>query len=313
MMIIALHLILFLVVIVVSYGITKLFINKNKINKVLSYLDKKYRERLLDKKVDEAYRKKKKNIFGKLDSLIYMSGIRKYFKYMNSELFVVGVFIISFLFSAFIFKLYESWIFTVEAFLAIPLIFYGILKQMIQINFDRIDNSIMFFISSLKSNANIENNIVFMMKETTKKLKEPIRTYNDDFIRDIRFGIPIEKAFENYINKVENIRLKNILKNLYICSINNANYSKLLDKTRVVVRNYYEGKEKRKKKVRSAQISIMAIVGVSLVILHSLSGITSNFYALLTRTTAGQILVGYMICVVLIAIYKCITLKEFNY
>ncbi|URZ15425.1 hypothetical protein CLFE_014650 [Clostridium felsineum DSM 794] len=312
-MIIALHLILFLVVIVVSYGITKLFINKNKINKVLSYLDKKYRERLLDKKVDEAYRKKKKNIFGKLDSLIYMSGIRKYFKYMNSELFVVGVFIISFLFSAFIFKLYESWIFTVEAFLAIPLIFYGILKQMIQINFDRIDNSIMFFISSLKSNANIENNIVFMMKETTKKLKEPIRTYNDDFIRDIRFGIPIEKAFENYINKVENIRLKNILKNLYICSINNANYSKLLDKTRVVVRNYYEGKEKRKKKVRSAQISIMAIVGVSLVILHSLSGITSNFYALLTRTTAGQILVGYMICVVLIAIYKCITLKEFNY
>ncbi|WP_257675098.1 type II secretion system F family protein [Clostridium felsineum] len=288
-------------------------INKNKVEEILFHFDKKYRERMLDKKVDEAYRKKKKNIFGKLDSLIYMSGIRKYFKYMNSELFVIGVFIISFLFSAFIFKLYESWIFTVEAFLAIPLIFYGILKQMIQINFDKIDNNIMFFISSLKSNANIENNIVFMMKETTKKLKEPLRTYNDEFIRDIRFGIPIEKAFENYISKVQNIRLKNILKNIYICSINNANYSKLLDKTRIIVRNYYEEKEKRKRKVRSAQIGIGAIIAVSIIILKSLSGITNDFYSLLMRTTIGQILVGYMIGVILIAIYKCITLKEFNY
>ncbi|MCR3759367.1 hypothetical protein KYB31_10250 [Clostridium felsineum] len=312
-MIVFLHVILLIIVIVLAYGVTRSLINKNKVEEILFHFDKKYRERMLDKKVDEAYRKKKKNIFGKLDSLIYMSGIRKYFKYMNSELFVIGVFIISFLFSAFIFKLYESWIFTVEAFLAIPLIFYGILKQMIQINFDKIDNNIMFFISSLKSNANIENNIVFMMKETTKKLKEPLRTYNDEFIRDIRFGIPIEKAFENYISKVQNIRLKNILKNIYICSINNANYSKLLDKTRIIVRNYYEEKEKRKRKVRSAQIGIGAIIAVSIIILKSLSGITNDFYSLLMRTTIGQILVGYMIGVILIAIYKCITLKEFNY
>ncbi|URZ05894.1 type II secretion system F family protein [Clostridium felsineum] len=313
MMIIALHVILFLAIIVVAYGITKNLISKRKIEKLFLYFDEKYKNRLIDKKIDEAYRKKKKNIFGKLDSLIYMSGIRKYFKYMNSELFILGVFIISFLFSIVIFELYGSWIFTVEAFLAIPIIFYGILKEMVQINFDKIDNSIMFFISSLKSNAEIKNNIVFMIGETTKKLKEPLKTYNDDFIRDVRFGISIDKAFENYINKVENVRFKNILKNLYICSLNNANYSKLLDKTRIIVRNYYEEKEKRKRKVRTAQISIMAIVAVSVVILHSLSGITSNFYALLTRTTAGQILVGYMICVVLIAIYKCITLKEFNY
>lgn len=313
MMIIALHVILFLAIIVVAYGITKNLISKRKIEKLFLYFDEKYKNRLIDKKIDEAYRKKKKNIFGKLDSLIYMSGIRKYFKYMNSELFILGVFIISFLFSIVIFELYGSWIFTVEAFLAIPLIFYGILKEMVQINFDKIDNSIMFFISSLKSNANIESNIVFMMKETTKKLKEPLRAYNDEFIKDIRFGIPMDKAFENYINKVENIRFKNILKNLYICSLNNANYSSLLDKTRIIVRNYYEEKEKRKRKVRTAQISIMAIVAVSVVILRSLSGITNNFYALLTRKTAGQILVGYMIGVILIAIYKCITLKEFNY
>ncbi|MCR3761440.1 type II secretion system F family protein [Clostridium felsineum] len=305
-------LVTFLLAYEVSYKLVKG--DRGKLKAVLHHFDKKYRERLIDKKVNRVYREKRQNsILNRLDKIIYMSGIRKYFKYMSSEVFAFGVFIISFLFSILIFELYKSLIFSVVAFLAVPIIFYGILKEMMQINFDKIDNNIMFFISSLKSNAEIKNNIVFMIGETTKKLKEPLKTYNDDFIRDVRFGISIDKAFENYINKVENVRFKNILKNLYICSLNNANYSKLLDKTRIIVRNYYEEKEKRKRKVRAAQISITVIVIMAVIILNALSKVTENFSFLIMNTRGGQVLLGYILCVILFAAYKCISLKKFNY
>ena len=312
-MIIALHVILFLDVIVVAYGIVKFFINRNKIENILYYFDEKYKKRLLDKKVDEAYRKKQRNVLSKLDSLIYSSGIRKHFKYMTSELFIFVVLILASLVTAVVYTIFSSMIFSVVAFVGVVFILYGILKGISRINFDKVDNSIMFFISSLKSNAAIENNIVFMMEESTSRLKEPLKTYNMDFVSDVKMGIPLGKAFDNYINKVENIRLKNILKNLYICSINNANYAKLLDKTRIVIKNYYEQKEKRQRKVKTAQIGITAIVGVSVIILKALSGITNNFYTLLMQTNVGQVLVGYMLCVILMAIYRCITMKEFNY
>ena len=312
-MIIALHVILFLDFIVVAYGIVKFFINRNKIENILYYFDEKYKKRLLDKKVDEAYRKKQRNVLSKLDSLIYSSGIRKHFKYMTSELFIFVVLILASLVTAVVYTIFSSMIFSVVAFVGVVFILYGILKGISRINFDKVDNSIMFFISSLKSNAAIENNIVFMMEESTSRLKEPLKTYNMDFVSDVKMGIPLGKAFDNYINKVENIRLKNILKNLYICSINNANYAKLLDKTRIVIKNYYEQKEKRQRKVKTAQIGITAIVGVSVIILKALSGITNNFYTLLMQTNVGQVLVGYMLCVILMAIYRCITMKEFNY
>ncbi|AAK79939.1 tight adherence protein B [Clostridium acetobutylicum] len=310
------NLILILSLLCISYILSKRLINddKKKVKSILCYFDKKYRDRLFDKKVNRIYKRKGSNIFlSKLDETIYSSGIRKYLKYMTSEIFILGVIIMSFLFSVAVFKIYESVIFSVVAFAALPIILYGVLKEMVQVNFDRIDNSIMFLISSLKSNAAVKNNIVFMMEETTEKLKEPLRTYNNDFVRDIRVGMPMKKAFENYINKVENIRLRNILKNLYICSLNNADYCKLLDKTRVVIRNYYEEKEKRKSKVKSAQISITAIAFATLIILNALSKVTDNFYALLMNTTTGQVLVGYLLCVILFSIYRCLSLKKFNY
>lgn len=288
--------------------------SRGKIEKILCYFDDKYRKRFFDRRINSIYKEKTKNkVLDKLDEIMYLSGIRNHFKYMTSEVFVFFIFALSLILFSVVFKIYNSFILSSIAFFSVPIISYAVLKEMMRINFDRIDNSIMFFISSLKNNAAIKNNIIFMMEESTLRLKEPLKTYNVDFIRDVKMGIPMQKAFNNYINKVENIRLKNILKNLCICSLNNANYSKLLDKTRIVIKNYYEGKEKRRRKVIGAQISIAVIIFVAGIILNALSRITNNFYVLLMKTTVGQIIVAYMVCVLVFSAYECITLKKFNY
>ncbi|WP_242874875.1 MULTISPECIES: hypothetical protein [Clostridium] len=288
--------------------------SRGKIEEILCYFDDKYRKRFFNRRLNSIYKEKTKSkVLDKLDEIMYLSGIRNHFKCMTSEIFVFFILIVSLILSFVVFKIYKSFIFSLIAFFSVQIISYAVLKEMMRINFDRIDNSIMFFISSLKNNAAIKNNIIFMMEESTSRLKEPLKTYNMDFIRDVKMGIPMKKAFDNYINKIENIRLKNILKNLYICSLNNANYSKLLDKTRIVIKNYYEGKEKRRRKVIGAQISIAVIIFVAGIILNALSGITNNFYALLMKTTVGQIIVAYMVCVLVFAAYECITLKKFNY
>lgn len=312
--VVSLNIVLFAAIVYLVYFLVRICFKENgKLKELLASIDDKYKNRVLNKKADYIFSKNKKTFLKKIDSLIYSSNIRKHFRYLNSEMFLILLLIISTAFSIIVSRIYKSVIFSAVAFAIPPIFSYAALKEMARINFDRIDNNIMNFIISLKSSSKIENNIIFMMDEATKSLKEPLKTYNSEFVREVKRGIPMENAFENYIDKVENIRLKNILKNLYICSINNANYSKLLDKTRIVISKYYEQKEKRKKKVTSGQIGITGIMLVSLLIIHGLTGITPNFYDYMTGSVIGQLIIGYIVCVIIFAVYKCITLKKFNY
>lgn len=304
------------IVIMVFLLLETLFKDKNKLKELLQIIDKRYEERLLSEKADEIYKKKRRgqgSIISKVDKLIYSSNIRRTFKFMSSELFIFIDLAVALAFSMAVYILFLSSLFSIIAFCAVMVFSYALLKEMARRNFDRVDNSIMPFINSLKSASKVKNSLLFMMEESTKSLKEPLKTHNKEFVMEIKRGIPMEKAFDNYINKVENIRLKNILKNLYICSINNADYSKLLDKTKIVVRRYYEEKERRKKKVESGQAGIIAIILISLLIIHGLTGITPDFYDKMMASTVGQLLIGYIIGVIIFALYKCITLKDFNY
>lgn len=316
MLVIFLNVILAILIAIISYFLVKfLFDTKNnKIKKILLYFNDKYEKRYLDSKTDQIYKSKKKHeTLNKIDRLIYNSNIRKHFKYMTSELYIFFNIVFSLLLSVTLFKTYRSIVFAVIGFIAVPVILIAILKFMASINFDKIDNNIMSFIDALKSNVKVKNNLLYIMENSTHVLKEPLRTYNADFVNDIKRGVSLEKAFANYSNKVENIRMKILLKNLYICSINNANYSKLLGKSKMFFQKYFVGKQKRKAKVGEGMFGILIMLAVALVIIKGLTGINPNLFLLLKSTLIGQIIVGYMICALIFAVCMCLLLKTYNY
>lgn len=293
-----------------------LFRDKSKAKELLQFVDKRYEDRLLSERAEKIYKKKgkdKKSLMSKIDNLIYNSNIRKTFRFMSSELFIFIDVLLATTAAFCVYLIFKSIIFPLMAFLAVVILSYAVLREMARINFDKIDNNIMPFVDALKSSAKIKNSILFMMEEATKSLKEPLKTHNKEFVMEVKRGVPMETAFSNYINKIENIRLKNILKNLYICSINNADYSKLLTKTKVVIRKYYEEKERRKKKVQTGQAGIIAIILISLLIIHGLTGMMPGFYEKMIGSVIGQAIIAYIAGVILFAAYKCITLKDFNY
>ncbi|MFL0251518.1 type II secretion system F family protein [Clostridium neuense] len=304
------------IVIMVFLSLEMLFKDRNKIKELLQFVNKRYEARLFSERAEEIYKKKgkgRKSFIFKIDNLIYNSNIRKNFRFMSSELFIFIELFFAVVTAYIVYLIFHSIVFSILGFLAVIILSYAVLREMARINFDKIDDSIMSFINALKSSAKIKNSILFMMEEATKSLKEPLKTHNKEFVMEVKRGIPMEIAFDNYINKVENIRLKNILKNLYICSINNADYSKLLTKTKIVIRKYYEEKERRKKKVQTGQAGIIAIILISLLIIHGLTGITPGFYEKMMGSVIGQAIIAYIAGVILFAAYKCITLKDFNY
>lgn len=313
---IILNVILMVQIVIIVFLSLEVLFKKDKLKEILQFVDKRYEKRLLSERAEEIYKKKgkdKKSLLYKIDNLIYNSNIRKTFSFMSSEFFIFVEALLVAAASFCVYLIFKSVIFSCMASLTAVILSYAVLKEMARINFDNIDNNILPFVDALKSSAKIKNSILFMMEETTKSLKEPLKTHNEEFVMEVKRGVPMEKAFNNYINKVENIRLKNILKNIYICSINNADYSKLLTKTKVVIRKYYEEKERRKKKVQTGQVGIIAIILISLLIIHGLTGIMPDFYTKMMENTIGQIIAAYIVGVIIFAVYKCITLKDFNY
>lgn len=312
-----LKIILLLLTLLIGYFAASYFIkaaNMKKIKQIVQNYNEKYEKRIVDAKIAELYKlQTKKSFLGKIDDLIYNSNIRKYIPILSSEIYLI--FNIGFTLFIYIFagNFTSSIVIIVTASIVVFVAPYMILDIMVQNNLDKIDDELLIYVNSLKNYARIKNSILFMMENTTKNLSEPLRLYNRTFTNEIKRGVTIKKAFDNYIGRISNIRLKNLLRNLYICSENNADYKKVLDKSRVIFQKYSETKEERRREVKSGQASILTIIVASLFVIWGLRGISSTLFYDLSTSLIGQIIIGYIFGVIGIAIYICYKLKKTNY
>lgn len=287
----------------------------SKIAENIGTLNEKYEKRLIKLKYRQYYAPKarKKGIVESYDILIGKSNLRKYIPFLSGEIMIIAsviVAIFAFIWSmSYLHNIFSSLVISGFAVLVIKLI----LKIIANYNASKTDDQLLSYIDILENFCSVEDNIVFAIERAIPFTKEPLQSFSEAFIYEVKHGIPLITALENFKSKIENKKFKNLLKNIQLCAKNSGSYIKTLRKSKKIIQKYTEERGRRKKDVRDARKSILSMIFISLVIIYGLIGINPNLPDMLKSDLTGQLIVTFNIFIYLFGVYKSITLEKFEY
>lgn len=257
--------------------------------------------------------KEEKSFLERVDLLIERASLKVWLPFITSEILIVFTIFVAFT-CAFIFQRISGVVvFSIAVFFSVIFLVFVLLKQLAKHTYDKIDDQVLIYINILENLASSNSDIVEIMEKSLPYIKEPLKSYSAQFIFECKKGLPIYKAFKNFENKIESKRFRQLLKNLEVCSKYEANYKEILTKSRVIMKNYFTEKERRKKEIREGRIAIGTVLILGVFLINLVSSFNDNLHDQLKHTFIGNIIIGYNLFVIMLALYKLITLDKINY
>lgn len=249
----------------------------------------------------------------KIDLLIERSGLRSYIPFVTGEILIVFSIISALIISILFQKISGQILFSIAIFFIIIFFIYLSLRQLSKITYDKIDDQLLVYINTLENLTSTNSDIIEIMEKALPYMREPLKTFSRQFTFECKKGVTKEEAFKNFENKIESKRFKQLIKNMEICSKYEANYKEILNKSRVIMKNYFSEKERRKKEVRQGRIAIITVIIIGIILFKIVLQIDDGLALQLKNTFIGNIIMGYNLFVVLFAMFKFITLDKINY
>ncbi len=283
---------LFLLAVINAYRIIKFWLD-NKITKIVidsfeeSYdkrCSKSDKQKLVEGNIEET------NILRSLDIMINRSGIREKYSFFTTEVFIALTIVIvvsTYFLSKFI---NNYWGFNLLIAMFAGLACYFSIYYLSGISYEKIDSQITNFINYLENFASTNVDIVTIIEKTSFYMEDPLKSYLEKFVTESRQG-KIKLAFQNLVDKIENVKFQQLIKNLEIASRHEANYKEVVSESRIILKGYFKNKEKRKELIRNGRIELIMMLLISTLVLKMVADITPNLANDIFTTTEGAIFV----------------------
>lgn len=306
------EIILLLMIFRLIYSLIKNLRVKNSITKILnrSEINSNNRKREYEILVEEYGALEKLKFKHSIDIYLVRSGLKEKFTFLNAEIYFLITFIlvgVGFIISQICIK---NIVISIGISILIGLSSYLILYILTGITYEKIDNQIMIFLNILDNFATSTDDIVSIFQQTSSYVKYPLNKYCDEFVAESRTTGNIKIAFNNLENKIENTKLKDIIKNLEISSRNDANYKQILDKSKDIMKGYFENKEVTKSMKRTGQLEIVICLVMGLIIVFMMKGMIPNLLSNLFNSPIGNMIIAYWLVVVIVCLWSFISLQK---
>ena len=310
-LVITLNGVLFLALFCVIYFTFSHFKEKKILKKALMITEKRYvnRKEIIEKVFLEKGNIDDPTFLEKIDILIERSGIRSYVSFFNTELLILLMIIFSIV-GFFVSKvIYDFWVINLGVAVLVGLMCYIGLYIASGVTFEKVDDGLLLFINHLENFSSTTDDIVTLFEKTLPYVKEPLKRYVEEFVNEAKSG-DLKLAFRNFEKKVENKRFKSILNNLEIASRHEANYKDILGESRVILKGYFESKQRNKSIVQNGRAEILLVLLMAGVMIWVMSGITPNLLFDLQNTLAGNFILLYCVIVFIFIIWQFIAFDK---
>lgn len=314
---ILLYVVLFLGLFALCWGcitFIREFKRRRYLNNFVGDINSKFEERRKRREAKLLYQgaTKDKSFIDKADNLIEKSGIRIIFPKLTSEILILFTILFSLMAAYVTYIVSDFLLISLAVFACTIFIVVLTLKYMARHTFNLIDDQILVYLNILINLCDSNDDIVTIFDKSTAYIKSPLKEYTEQFVFECKRGVPLDKAFDNFKDKIESKNFKRLLKNLSICAKHDANFKIILNKSKTIMKFYFIEKERRRRAVTDGRITILATIALGAWLFMLSTSISSNLLNNLKNTFNGNVLVGYLLAVLIIAIYKFISLDKFN-
>lgn len=267
------------------------------------------------KKLDKINRflNKKSRIYQKFERLILKSNIKKYVPWINSQIIIAisGVLGIT----AFIitYKFLENSITSLVFLIAFGFIPSYVLSVMISYNSSKVERSLLYFLNILSNFAQLKDDVFFAFEKSIGYVDEPLNGYCRTFVEEVRRGLPIEEALENFKEKLDNKKFKAFLRNAQLCVRFGGSFFKLAANNLEAVKQLQIEKARRKNETSLGRVLIYVMMAINIGLAVYMFNMYPNTLNTIRTDFYGQMVILANTIDLFIAFYLSLKLQKLDY
>ncbi len=254
----------------------------------------------------------KLSFFTKMDIALEMSQLKTYFSWMNTELVLFMVTVVTFITCTIVLILTKSILYAVLS-VIVCIFFFYILVYTLNARIIRVvDENLLQLSNLLYSYSNSINDLTTLFDVVAEQLDEPLKGAIKQCVNEIKmFEGDTSGAFGRLILKIRHRKLTELLQALEEGSHNSANYKQIISRCYDSISTYKGQKEIRKTMVKGARFNVVIMIGVFLLSLLLIFNITQmTFYEFFFCSFSGKIMFIYCMIIFLYTLWKWITMNK---
>ena len=271
-------------------------------------------EALEDKEIIHIKMNKKRfNIENKVESLILKSNIRKYVLWINSRIVmalsvVLGItaFIVSY-------KFLGNSITSLVFLIAFGFIPSYILNVMVGYNSSKVERSFLYFLSVLSNFAQLRDDVFYAFEKSVDYVDEPLNGYSRTVVEEVKRGLPIEDALENFKEKIDSKKFKMFLRNAQLCVKFGGSFLKLSTNNLELVKQLQIEKARRKNETSLGRVLIVVMMGINIGLAVYMFNMYPNTLEMIKTDFYGQMVILVNTIDLFIAFYMSLKLQKLDY
>jgi Flp pilus assembly protein TadB len=246
----------------------------------------------------------------KIDIALEMSGMKKVFGWLNTELLILITAVIAVASAAAAYIAGHSIIYSFAAVCVVLSAGYMSVYLLSARNSKRIDDGILQFANLLFAYSNSSSDIITIFEQVAPQLEEPLRSPLLSCVNEVRLNGDLTGAFARLTLKLRHRKMTELLQSVEECSKNNANYSAVISRIYESISIYKGEKDNRAQMVRGARLNILILLAIFIVCILVLAGITemSVYDMFFSSGTGGRIMFFTGTVELIYIIYKFISI-----
>ncbi len=306
------NIILFSALYASMFFLVKALVENNVINRLRRWLKASEEKRTT---AEEQLRnlegnQEKNSVFYTLDLTLNQSGIKKYIPFLSTEYLI--------LFSAlaatasfFLAGIITEWSYGILAAVTVFFIPYLLVRVLAEINHKRIEEQIIHFLNMVDNYNQSEDNLITIFGKVYKYLEEPLRSAIEDCYVEASYTGDMSAAFRKLETRIVHERFSEILQNLELCSLHEANYHVIITESREIMIKHKKSRDAIKNIVNKAKMGMLAMTVMLIMLVFMVSNIIGvNLITAMTGSVIGMDILIYLGFVIIYGIFSIITIAR---
>lgn len=306
------NIVLFLALYTAMFFLVKALVQNNVVSKIRQWIKASEENRTT---AEEQLRnlegnQEKNSIFYTLDLTLNQSGIKKFMPFLSTEylmLFSAVSAIAVFLLTGII----TEWSYAVLAAFVLFFIPYLLVRILAEVNHKRIEEQIIHFLNMVDNYNQSEDNLITIFGKVYKYLDEPLCSAIEECYKEASSTGDMSAAFRRLETKVVHERFSEILQNMEMCSLHEANYHVIITESREIMTKYKKSRDTIKNIVGKAKMGMLAMTGMLAMLVFMISNIIEvNLITVMTGSVIGMAILIYLGLVMLFGIFSIIKIAK---
>ena len=262
-------------------------------------------------RMEQAYRlrrdsgaQEKTSFIYRLDLLILQSGIKRYFKWINTQIFIFLLVFASTVGMIATITITDNSSFGIGVFLIVAFVLYGIIRGMANVNYKRVEKSLVSFANIAENFSKSSDDLITILDRVSWYVEEPLKSAIRTCVQRAKNSGDTLGAIQQLQLEIEHPQFRQLIRNLEVASRHEANYAEIIEDNRKTLQEYMKFQQEKEAIYANGRTELAVVLFAGIMCLFMVQDLGEmTIYEIYTTGIFGTFISIYTIATLAYIVY----------